>query len=157
MRNRMRNGMLAFGGLMFLLGSLWGRWFPVNKNLWTSSYVLVMAGIATMLLALMNWLVDGRPKPWPKWLQWTTWPWFVFGANAIAAYTTSVVLVKTLSLIKHTCADGKQRSLWSLSYLHGFSHGNSTQWTSLAFALAVVCVCFIPNWLLWRKKIFWKI
>jgi predicted acyltransferase len=157
MRNRMRSGMLAFGGLMFLSGSLWAHWFPVNKNLWTSSFVLVMAGIATVLLALLNWLVDGRPRPWPRWLEWTTWPWFVFGANAIAAYTTSVVLVKTFSMIRLTDADGKVRSLWSLAYLHGFSHGNSTKWTSLAFGLTFVAMCFLPNLWLWRKKIFWKI
>ena len=70
-----------------------------------------------MALAGCSWLVDSRPKPWPKWLEWTTWPWFVLGANAIAAYTTSVVLVKTFSLIKIACADGKTRSLVAMAYL----------------------------------------
>lgn len=148
---------LGLSGLLsFLVGTIWSHWFPVNKNLWTSTFVLVMAGISTMMLALCSALVDGRERPWPKWLEWTTWPWFVFGANAIAAYTTSVVLVKTCSLIKPMCADGKARSLWSLAYSHGFARGNSTVWTSLAFAIAVVIVCFLPNWVMWRRKIFWR-
>lgn len=149
---------LALSGLLsFLVGTLWSHWFPVNKNLWTSSFVLVAAGLSAIGLAVCSALVDTRPRPWPAWLEWSTWPWFVFGANAIAAYTTSVVVVKTCSLIKITCADGKVRNLWGLAYSHGFAHGHSTVWTSLEFAIAVVIVCFLPNWLMWRKRIFWKI
>jgi predicted acyltransferase len=150
-------GLALAGGISFAAGTIWSLWFPVNKNLWTSSFVLVMAGISGMALAACSWLVDGRAKPWPKWLEWTTWPWFVFGANAIAAYTTSVVLVKTFSLIKIACADGKVRSLWGLAYTRGFARGGSNEWTSLAFAVTFVAICFLPNWWLWRRKIFWKI
>jgi predicted acyltransferase len=153
---RMRVG-LAFAGVTgIVFGLVWGRWFPLNKNLWTSSYVLFAAGVAALALAAGSWVVDGRERPWPRWLEWSTWPWFVFGANAIAAYTSSVVFVKTFSMVKFMCADGKSRSLWSLAYTHGFSHGNSTEWTSLAFGLAFVVVCFLPNWVLWRQRIFWK-
>jgi len=154
MRNRMRGGMIAFGGLMFLAGSLWGRWFPVNKNLWTSSYVLVMAGIATVVLALLNWLVDSREEPWPAWLRVTTWPWFVFGSNAIAAFTISIVLVKALLYFKAADAGGKMRSFWWYSYQDVFARHGSNEWTSLAFAVSFVVVCFLPVWVLWRKRIF---
>jgi len=154
MRNRMRGGMIAFGGLMFLAGSVWGRWFPVNKNLWTSSYVLVMAGIATVVLALLNWLVDGREEPWPAWLRVTTWPWFVFGSNAIAAFTVSVVFVKAMLFFKASDASGQVHSLWWYSYQDVFARHGSNEWTSLAFAVSFVVVCFLPVWLLWRKRIF---
>jgi len=153
-RNAMRSGMLALGGLMFLAGAVWGRWFPINKNLWTSSYVLVAAGIATIALAVLNWLVDGRSEPWPGWLRVTTWPWFVFGSNAIAAFTISVVFVKALLFFKITGADGTARSLWGLVYTDVFARHGSNEWTSLAFAVSFVVVCFLPVWLLWRKRIF---
>jgi predicted acyltransferase len=155
LRNAMRNGLLAVGAAFFLAGALWGRTFPINKNLWTSSFVLLTAGIATMLLALLNWLVDDRPQPWPKWLQIVTWPWFVFGANAMAAYTTSVVLVKAGIYFKVNAAAGRT-SVWGWTYAHLFARHGSTVWTSLAFAIAFVAVCFLPNWWLWRKKWFWK-
>jgi len=153
-RNAMRSGMLAFGGLMFLAGAVWGRWFPINKNLWTSSYVLVAAGIATILLGLLNWLVDGRTEPWPGWLRVSTWPWFVFGSNAIAAFTISIVFVKAMLFFKIADSDGDKHSLWALTYENVFARHGSNEWTSLAFALSFVVVCFLPVWLLWRKRIF---
>jgi predicted acyltransferase len=152
----MRIGLALAGGICVAAGTIWGFWFPINKNLWTSSYVLLAAGLSALGLALCSVLVDGRPKPWPRWLEWSTWPWFVFGANAIAAYTSSVVFVKTFSMIKVMCADGKSRNLWFLAYQQGFSHGNSTNWTSLEFGLAFVVLCFLPNWVMWKRKIFWK-
>ena len=146
------NVILAAAGVAAVLaGELWSVWFPINKNLWTSSYVLLMAGWAAIALALLSLLVDERPKPWLAWLNMATWPWFVFGSNAIAAYTTSVVLVKS-GLYFHI---GKA-TVWSWIYEHGFAFNNSTYWTSLAFAVAFVVVCFLPNWWLWHKKWFWK-
>jgi predicted acyltransferase len=154
-RGAMRLKMMAAGVAMFAAGTLWGVWFPVNKNLWTSSYVLVMAGMATVLLALLNWLVDGRPQPWPGWLRVLTWPWLVFGSNAIAAFTVGVVLIKIL-IYTHVglTESGKPRSLMSLVYHGVFARGGSNEWTSLAFAVCFVAVCFLPVWMLWRKKIF---
>jgi predicted acyltransferase len=157
MRNRMRNGMIAVGALLFLGGSLWGRWFPVNKNLWTSSYVLVAAGISCMVLALLNWLVDAREQPWPRWLRAATWPWLVFGSNAIAAFTISIVIVKTMLYLHYTDADGVRRTWWWVAYRDGFARGGSNEWTSLAFAVSFVVICFLPVWWLWHKRIFLKL
>jgi predicted acyltransferase len=109
-----------------------------------------------MTLALLNWLVDGREQPWPKWMRVTTWPWFVFGSNAIVAFTTSVVIVKGLSYWHVTDVDGFHHSVWSLIYEDVFARSGSNEWTSLAFGLSFVAVCFLPNWFLWRKKWFWK-
>jgi predicted acyltransferase len=155
--SRMRLGLAGAGVVSLLAGELWSVWFPINKNLWTSSYVLLSAGIALLVLAGVSWLVDGREEPWPKWLQVSTWPWFVFGSNAIVAYTTSVVLVKGLIYFKLTDADGDRHSVWSWIYERGFARHGSTEWTSVAFAICVVVVCFLPNWYLWRKKWFWKV
>jgi len=149
---------LAIAGILAVLaGELWSPWFPINKNLWTSSYVLLSAGRAALALALISLLVDRRPEPWPRWLRLSTWPWFVFGSNAIAAFTASVILVKTCLYIKLTGADGIKRTLWLLYYQNIFARHGSNNWTSLAFAISIVILCFLPNWWLWHKKRFLKI
>ena len=149
---------LALAGILGILaGALWSPWFPINKNLWTSSYVLLSAGWAALALAALSLLVDRRPEPWPRWLRISTWPWFVFGSNAIAAYVVSIILVKTCLFIKITGPDGLKRTLWLLYYKTLFARTASTDWTSLAFALSIVLLCFLPNLFLWRRKIFLKI
>jgi predicted acyltransferase len=140
-----------------LAGELWSPWFPINKNLWTSSYVLLSAGWAALALALISLLVDRRPEPWPRWLRLSTWPWFVFGSNAIAAFTVSVILVKACLYVKLTGPDGIKRTLWLLYYQNIFARDGSNNWTSLAFAISIVVLCFLPNGWLWRRKIFLKI
>ena len=149
---------LAIAGILGVLaGELWAPWFPINKNLWTSSFVLLTAGWAALALALISLLIDRRPEPWPRWLRISTWPWFVFGSNAIAAFTVSVILVKTCLYFKILGPDGIKRSLWALYYQTFFARHTSTNWTSLAFAISIVILCFLPNWWLWRHKKFLKI
>jgi predicted acyltransferase len=154
---RMQLWLAAAGVVGVLAGLAWSRSFPINKNLWTSSYVLLAAGWASLALAGLSWMVDRRPEPWPRWLRVTTWPWFVFGSNAIAAYTTSVVVVKTLIYWKINGGAGKSISVLGMIYGSVFARGHSTEWTSLAFAMCFVAVCFLPNWILWRRKIFLKL
>jgi len=159
-RTRIRRAqmMLALaGGAAIAVGELWGIWFPINKNLWTSSYVVLTAGVASVALAACSWLVDGREQPWPRWLQVTTWPWVVYGSNAIAAFVISEALVKAMIFFKLADANGDRHSLWELSYEKGFGRWGSNEWTSLAFAVTFVAVCFVPIWLLWRKRIFLKV
>ncbi|WP_103934447.1 acyltransferase family protein [Bryocella elongata] len=153
-RLRMRGYLFGWGLMLVLAGGIWNNAFPMNKNLWTSSFVLVTAAAAMIALGIMSLLVDYRSQPWPTWLRVITWPWLVFGSNAIVAYTSSVVLVKALIYIHHTGPDGKSVSLLSWLYKTVFAAHGSTVWTSLAWAVCFVAVCFIPNWILWRKKIF---
>jgi predicted acyltransferase len=149
---------LAIAGILGVLaGALWSPWFPINKNLWTSSYVLLSAGWAALALAALSLLVDRRPEPWPRWLQVSTWPWFVFGSNAIAAFTVSIILVKTCLFITITNASGIKRTLWLIYYKTAFARSVSNEWTSLAFAISIVLICFLPNWWLWHTKRFLKI
>jgi predicted acyltransferase len=84
------------------------------------------------------------------------WPWLVFGSNAIAAFVFSEFFVETMLWIK-VPNDGKTITAWNWIYLHIFSHGHSTELTSVTFALAFVVLCFLPNWFLWHKRIFLKI
>ena len=76
---------LAVASLACLaLGYLWSLWFPLNKNMWTSSFVLVAGGYSLALLTFAFCAIE--QKGWRK--GWT-WPWLVFGSNAIAAYMFS--------------------------------------------------------------------
>jgi predicted acyltransferase len=148
----------AIAGILFVVaGELWSRTFPINKNLWTSSYVLLAAGISLLGLALFYWLVDMlRVQDKSRLAKAALWPWLVFGSNAIAAFVLSELFVETMLWIK-VPDDGKTITAWNWIYLHIFSHGHSTELTSVAFALAFVVLCFLPNWLLWHKRIFLKI
>jgi predicted acyltransferase len=152
-----RNG-FAVAGLFFVVaGELWNRSFPINKNMWTSSYVLLAAGISLLGLALFYWLVDmERVQEKSRVARAALWPWLVFGSNAIVVYVVSELLVEVLVWIRFPY-EGKTTSAMLWLYTHGFSQGHSTEITSLAFAVVFVGVCFVPNWLLWRKKIFVKI
>ncbi|HKJ93824.1 MAG TPA: DUF5009 domain-containing protein, partial [Longimicrobiales bacterium] len=79
-RPRIALGMLGAGAVGLALGWLWGLVFPINKSLWTSSYVLFTSGFALVLLAACYWAIDIR-----GWRRWAT-PFVAFGMNAIAAY-----------------------------------------------------------------------
>ena len=157
-------GLIASGLVSLALGLLWSHWFPINKNLWTSSYVLFASGWSLLLLALCYWIIDIRrmnEKPIGRALLW---PWLVFGSNAITAFVVSNFLVECALWIKvpagalaNAADPSKPISVWLWTYTHLFARHSSTNVTSLAFAIAVVALCFLPNWLLWRKKIFLKV
>ena len=154
---RMRSVLFGCGAAAFVAGEAWTRTFPANKNLWTSSFVLITGGIAAMLLSLCSLLVDDRRDPWPAWLRIVSWPWFVFGANAIAAFVFSEALVKILIFFHWRDASGAPHTLLSWPYQTLFAWHGSNQWTSLAFAISYVGLCLLPNWWLWHRRVFLKI
>jgi len=153
-------GLFLCGLLGLATGSFWNLWFPINKNLWTSSYVLFAAGWALLLLAIFYWLIDIRRLNETKAGKWLTWPWLVFGSNAIVAFCVSEFIVENLIWLKipnNIGPNGKPVTAWFWIYHNLFAFKGSTNNTSLAFAIAFVAVCFIPNWLLYRKRLFLKI
>ena len=77
---RSSSALMGAGALGITLGALWGTVFPINKNLWTSSYAVFMAGLAAVCLAVCLWLVDVR-----GWKGWAT-PFRWLGANALAIF-----------------------------------------------------------------------
>ena len=92
------------------------------------------------------------------------WPWLVFGSNAITAFCVSNLFVQIALWIKVPAGawvtpanPAKLISAWQWTYVHLFARHGSTYITSLAFAICFVAVCFLPNWFLWRKKIFLKV
>ncbi len=148
---------LGAAAVLLAAGWLWGHWFPINKKLWTSSYVLLCTGWALLALAPLYWLLDvARAQERMVVVRAAIWPWLVFGSNAIAAYSIGVVLENAAFLV-HVPHDHTPTTLWTWIYEVGFSRGGSTLNTSLAFAVVFVCACFVPVWVLWRKRIFLKL
>jgi predicted acyltransferase len=144
-------GLAGGAAVCLALGSLWTIWFPLNKKLWTSSYVLVAAGIAIALLALLFWAIE--VNDWRgKWL----WPWLVLGSNSIFAYMVSELLPGVLDripIIDH----GRRTSPLPWAYTHWFAHIPNGGLASFAYSFAFLVVCFIPTWVLYRKRIFLKV
>ena len=134
-----------------VLGSIWNVWFPINKKLWTSSYVLFAAGCTLLLLAICFYAVEIK-----EWTRGWTFPWLVFGSNAITAYVFSELLSATLGSIRlHD--GGRVMDLQQYIYLHWFSGIINPSFGSLMYAIAFVVVCFVPALFLYRKQIFIKI
>lgn len=133
------------------LGLIWNLWFPINKNLWTSSYVLFAAGCSTVGLAICYWAVEIK-----HWKRGWTYFWVVLGTNAITVYVLSELLSTTLWLIK-VHAGASKTSLHQYLFLHGFAPVHDPAFASLLFSIFFVLVCFAPMAILYRKKIFIKI
>jgi predicted acyltransferase len=146
---------LSFAGAAALaVGQLWDRKFPINKNLWTSSYALVAAGWSLLALATLSALYDTR-KP-TRTLAALAQPAKILGSNAIVAYALSVVGHK-LARALQVPHEGHKLSLRTYAYRTVFARKHSTPLRSLAFATTCVALCFLPNLFLHRRKIFIKI
>jgi predicted acyltransferase len=139
----------AVAGL--LLGNLWNVWFPINKKLWTSSYVLFAAGCTLLLLSICFYIVEIK-----QWTRGWTFPWLVFGSNAITAYVFSEFLAAALYTITLHQGNGTV-TLQQYIYQHWFFGIINPSFGSLLYALTFVLVCFLPVLWLYRRKIFIKV
>jgi len=143
--------MLLFGVGGLVLGKLWDPWFPINKKLWTSSYVLFSAGFALVILAVCYWANDVK-----QWRGAWTRPFLIFGMNAIAAYVIAWLMeVAEAAITVH--AAGKQLSLQEWITGHLFASISPPALASLVFALSFVIASFLPVWLMYRRRIFLKV
>jgi len=165
-----RDGLLAFGLALLLLGLVWDHWFPLNKKLWTSSFVLFTTGCSTIVLSALYWLYDVRHlQRGSRLLRLIERPALIFGSNAITSYIVSELLVEIMVAIRVPVGNLPQlppppppnqthhNTPRRRTNRHLFARTQSTDVTSLLFAIAVVVVCFIPNYILWRKKIFLRL
>jgi predicted acyltransferase len=144
-------GMLAAGIIGVFLGQLWNHWFPINKNLWTSSFVLLAAGFSLIGLAICYWAIEIK-----NWRKGWTYVWIVFGMNAITAYVFSELLATTVSKIHLHTAAGSIR-LKTYVFDHVFMKIPNLHLAALAYSLTMVALSFILVLVLYRKKIFLKV
>jgi predicted acyltransferase len=148
-------GMLFAGVAGVATGEIMNLWFPINKNLWTSSYVVFTAGLALLFLALCYWLIDYK-----GYRRWAT-PFIIYGMNAITVFVLSGVVARAMGLIKEgvTQPDGsvKQVSLQPYYYETCFASWAGPMNGSLFYALAFILLMFVPVYLLYRNRIIIKV
>ncbi len=141
---------LFFAGFLSLgLALIWNAWLPINKNLWTSSFVFYTAGVDAMILASLCYLTDilGHRRGWTFAM--------IYGSNAIAAYLVAEVFSDLLVVRWTDRVHGTSINEWVMEKL--LPTGLPPELISLAWALAFCGLCFIPVYILYRKKIFLKI
>jgi predicted acyltransferase len=138
------------GGIIL---AAWGLaldpFFPINKQLWTSTYVLFTAGAALILLAVLMGVFD--LAGWTKWAL----PFRIFGTNAIAVFVGSSLLVKVLTKIR--VGHGEGISLWAYTYKNLLASWAGNQLGSLLFPLILVLVWLAILAPLYKKGLFIKI
>ena len=152
-----RNRLAAAGLASLALGHGLHRVYPINKNLWTGSYVLASSGWSLLTLAVFYTMLDvGQLERRVPTLERILRPARIFGANALVAYAVSVAGQKILRTI-HVREQGHSLSLRTFVYRKVFARRRTSPLRSLLFAASYAALCFVPNLLLWRRKVFVKI
>jgi len=145
-----------------IVGWIWNAWFPINKSLWTSSYVFFTGGLAMQFLGLCYWLIDIKGyKAWTK-------PFVIFGVNAITLFVGTGVMARLLGMTSRFMGrfvtflgvvnpDGSPQSLQTWIYNHAFASWLAPNNASLAFAITFILFWLFLMWLLYRKNIIIKV
>lgn len=144
-------GLFAAGLLLLLAGYLSNGLFPINKALWTSSYVLFTAGLGLLLFALCYWLVDLQGIR-----RWAS-PFVIFGVNALALYVLSGIMADVLTEIHLALPDGTTETLRTLLYRRLFTSWLTPLNASLAYAVSYVLFWWGVMWVFYRRKIFIRV
>jgi predicted acyltransferase len=144
-------GLAAAGLALLVVGRLFHPFFPINKNLWTSTFVLFTGGFAMLVLALCYWLVDVRNSR-----SWTP-PFLVFGMNAILAYALAAIVSEISTDFEFLQFRGHDTTLHGWIYDRFFIPHASPVNASLDFAIFFVFVIFVLLWPFYRGKIFLRV
>jgi predicted acyltransferase len=143
-----RSFYLCIGGCgLVVAGLVCSVWLPINKNLWTSSFALLMAGIDSLALAALLWLIDGRERP--RWAQ----PFIIIGMNAIAVYLLSELLPEALVVgfsAGNRGGTSLEHAVFSLSFM-------PAPVLQLLYALVFALFMYAFAWLLYRKRWFLRL
>jgi predicted acyltransferase len=142
--------LFSIAAFAIIAGLFWNGFFPINKALWTSSFVLYTGGLATAGLTLSYWLIDVHHR------EKNIRLFVAYGANAITAYVAADVVLAVLSWI-HVNLHGKQVNLQEYLYQSIFAPNFSPINASLAGAVTFVLILAIPMMILHKKKIFIKV
>jgi predicted acyltransferase len=133
--------LFVVGTVLVIGGYLLSYGLPLNKRIWSPSYVMVTCGLASLLQAFLMYLIDIQQKK-----GWVTF-FHVFGVNALALYVSSELLAILLGNFGV--------SEWVFNGLHAIIPPQ--KWASLAYALYFVLLNFAIGYVLFRKKIYIKL
>ncbi len=144
-------GLFAAGSLAIVVGLMWNWSFAINKNLWTSSFVVFTAGVACVTLATIMWLIDEHG------IRWWTRPFVIYGMNPIVAFVGSGVLARIIYTLWKVDYNGQPTAMETVIYKSVFEPFMEPKNASLAMAFATVLFWFAILAVLDRKKIYLKV
>ena len=143
--------LFLFGVLLMAVGALWNLSFPINKNLWTSSFVLFTGGMAIIIFDMCYYIIDFKKHTlWAK-------PFIIFGLNSIAAYVLTEIMNLTLIYANVTLGDGRSLSLKALIYESLFSSWAGPLNGSLLYGVAFLLFWLGITAMLYRQRVFIRI
>ena len=128
--------MVAAAAVLLVLGLVWSQWFPLNKKLWSSSFVLVVGAYSLALFALFYWIID--VKGWKKW----AFPLIVVGMNSIAIFMLPRII------------DFRHATDFFLEGLCGLM---SPLWAKAVWYLGFLALNWLFLYFLYKKKVFLKV
>ena len=145
------NALFVVGAIAMVVGMMWNWSFPINKSLWTSSYVMFTGGMAAIALAASVWIID------VKGVRRGTKPFVIYGMNPILAYVGSGVMARIIYSLIMVSYGGKTVPLETAIYEAAFASWLSPRNASLGFAVCVVLFWLGILTVLYRRKIFLKV
>jgi predicted acyltransferase len=143
--------LFAAGLTAMLAGLAWGRVFPINKNLWTSSFALFSAGLAAQTLALFHWLVDVQ-----GWRGWSK-PLAAYGRNPLAAYFLSVGVDSLLTRVSVANGGSLKGMVYRGAFVPWLRPCCGVEAASLGYAIGYVLLWGVILGELYRRRIFIRI
>lgn len=143
--------LIIFGIAGVIVAMLWGLVFPINKPLWTSSFVVYTSALAMVLLGMMLWIID--IKGYKKW----TLPFQVFGMNPLFIYVLSIVLAITFRIEFIQSGAGELVSITNWLFSRCFEPLAGNMLGSLFYALSITMASWFVGWILFKRRIFIKI
>lgn len=142
------------GTILIFFGLIWNIVFPINKSLWTSSYVLYTTGLATVFLTILYYTIDiANYKKGFK-------PFLIWGVNPMIVFFTSQIIPQALVMIQFKNPHNPEEQINLLSYLYNFGIApffSNPMTASLAGALIYVCIWTFILWIFYRNKLIFKV
>lgn len=134
--NARLSAMFTVGAFTMMLGLVWNWFFPINKSLWTSSYVLFCGGMATVVLAACLWIIDvQRIRAWTK-------PFVVYGLNPMLAFLGSGMMARMMGSMIMINVNGTETPLQAVVYNNLYASWLTPINASLAFAITFVALWY---------------
>lgn len=142
------------GAVLIILGLLWDLIFPINKSLWTSSYVLFTTGLATVFFTILYYLIDiANYKKGFK-------PFLIWGVNPMIVFFSSQIIPQALVMIRFQNPKNPEEQTNLLDFLYRFwiaPFFSNPMTASLAGALVYVCIWTFILWIFYRNKLIFKV
>jgi predicted acyltransferase len=137
--------LLMWGAGFIFLGFMWNYQFPINKKLWSSSFVMLTVGLDMVIIGTIVYRIELQNQ-----LQFSRF-FEIFGKNPLVIYLFSELLATTLNLIKMG-----DKSLFEWIFQNAFSHF-APYWASLAFAVSFMLVCWLLGYILDKNRIYIRV